>query len=448
MEPPLFFPQIQRTQPDMKTILISSLTIPPNRQRRQFNEAALDDLANSIQSKGLLHPLVLRDDHTTLVAGERRLRAITLLNDMGIRIKCDGTSVPLHSIPIITIGDLSDLDVREAELEENIIRKDLTWQERSVAVAALHNLRVDQLGEYDRWNNPEGRTVGATAEEVLGGSGGQFTKNIQEARIIAQHLDDPLVASANSQKEAIKVIKKKATREMTALLADLYSKQETKHEILHGDATEILPTLPSATFSVLCTDPPYGVDAHTFGDMADATHEYDDSFDNYTHLTGILAKESYRLCTKRAHAYVFCDIRHWSDLAEIFRGAGWNPWSVPIIWAKGNGMLPKPHHGPRRTYEAILFASKGDREVTGVHPDTIEGIRTLSTPAFGAEKPAALFRNLLQRSCLPGDHILDPFAGAGPIIPACNYLSLTATTIELSQEKHNHILTRLEETIE
>lgn len=110
-------------------------------------------------------------------------------------------------------------------------------------------------------------------------------------------------------------------------------------------------------------------------------------------------------------------------------------------------MLPRPEHGPRRCYEAVAFAIKGDKKTTGVAPDVISGISGIQAPRFGAEKPWQLYANLLRRSVHPGDRVLDPFSGAGPIIPAANSLMCVATTIELSLEKHHHQLTRTEECI-
>jgi len=107
-------------------------------------------------------------------------------------------------------------------------------------------------------------------------------------------------------------------------------------------------------------------------------------------------------------------------------------------------MLPKPDFGPRRTYEFILFANKGDKPVTAVYGDVI-GVPGLKQPRYGAEKPPALFEDLMRRSCRPGDRIWDAFVGAGPIFPAANRLSLQVVGTELSTEKYNFAKLRLAE---
>jgi site-specific DNA-methyltransferase (adenine-specific) len=79
----------------------------------------------------------------------------------------------------------------------------------------------------------------------------------------------------------------------------------------------------------------------------------------------------------------------------------------------------------------ILFAIKGKKRVTQIFPDVIS---VQSDPNLGhqAQKPVGIYKDLLRRSCRPGDSVLDPFAGTGTIYPACHELKLKATGIELS----------------
>ena len=98
----------------------------------------LTELMTSIGSHGLLQPLVVRYDEkgkASLVAGERRLRAIQDLWGIGGTFrKCDNSEVDEGLIPVVSLGELSALAAFEAELEENIRRADLTFQEEAVAV--------------------------------------------------------------------------------------------------------------------------------------------------------------------------------------------------------------------------------------------------------------------------------------------------------------------------
>jgi DNA modification methylase len=61
-----------------------------------------------------------------------------------------------------------------------------------------------------------------------------------------------------------------------------------------------------------------------------------------------------------------------------------------------------------------------------------------------AQKPVALYRELLSRSCLPGQLVLDPFCGSGPIFPAAHELKVRATGIELDQGSYGIAVKRVE----
>lgn len=103
---------------------IPTAVIRPNplQPRQHFDSAALEELASSIRARGLLQPIIVRrdaDGDYTLVAGERRLRAAELA----------GVSL----VPAI----LSNDDLLEVALEENLQREDLSPLEEAEALAAL-----------------------------------------------------------------------------------------------------------------------------------------------------------------------------------------------------------------------------------------------------------------------------------------------------------------------
>ena len=427
----------------MKTIPLSSLVIPENRQRRVFDEKKLQELANSIMSKGLLHPPVVRFDGEvyTLVAGERRTRAITSLASIDVGIQCNGESFPAGTLPITLLADLDPYSVREAELEENTIRDDLTWADRARAIAELNSFRADQAKDAGLPHSARD-----TASEILGreAQGSEISK-VTEAVIVTKHLHDPDVAAAKTQKEAIKIIKKKAEAAHRETLAASFNLAETPHQLHHTSAFSFAEELPSGAFDVILTDPPYGINADGFGSMAGTEHSYEDSADYAFDCYKLVAEQGFRVTKDKAHCYVFLDPRYWSEISFYFVSAGWNVWPTPLIWNKGNGMLPKPEHGPRRTYEMILFATKGDRKVLRVAPDVIT-CPLVQERDHGAQKPVLLYKDLLSRSALPGNSVLDFFAGSGTIFPASNALKLVATGSEINKEYYNLALSRINDS--
>lgn len=424
----------------MKLIPLESLVIPENRQRKEFPADRMRELKASITTKGLMHPPVVRDDGVTLVAGERRSRAIAALHAESIPFYCGGQLVPLNHIPTLPLSDLTPLALREAELEENIYRVDLTWQEKAAAVSSLHALRQEQSTAAGTFH-----TITDTATELTGAPArGSDITITHEAILLSQHLNDPEVAGAKTQKEAVKILRKKKETEHRAFLASHIDMSKIPHDIRCGSMTDILPLLPSESFDCILTDPPYGVNADAFGDMASTGHNYKDDWETAHALYKILAEEGFRVAKPEAHAYVFLDFARFPEVSLAFALAGWEVWPRALIWDKANGMLPRPEHGPRYTYETILFASKGNRKTLCVKSDIIH-IPGDGKLLHGAQKPVALYSDLLSRTCLPGDAVLDCFAGSGPIIPAATAAKLTATVIELIPENYNICLSRLNE---
>lgn len=113
--------------------------VEPNREqpRKNFDEDALLELAESIKQFGVLQPLLVqkRDDYYEIIAGERRWRAAKLAG--------------LKEVPVI-IKDFSDQEVVEIALIENIQREDLNAIEEAMAYKRLmeeFHLKQDEIAE-------------------------------------------------------------------------------------------------------------------------------------------------------------------------------------------------------------------------------------------------------------------------------------------------------------
>lgn len=433
----------------MKLLAISDLKIAPNRQRQEFDPEALMELTESIRDRGLLHAIVVREEGSDfyLVSGERRLRAIKDLFMLGDTLTYDGQIIPLDHIPTVTLGELSILDAEEAELDENLKRRDLSWQEHSEALLRLKRLREAQAAQAGLATP----SVADIALEVVGRSDGAYQDNIRKELLVAQHLDDPEVSKAKNVTEAFKILKKKeeqkdlATR--AAIVGTTYS--ASVHKCHNKDCLEWLAKeAPKGYYDVILTDPPYGMGADNFGDSGGGyltiTHQYDDSYESWKKLMEKWCGLAYEVAKPQAHAYVFCDIDRFHELKFFMEGAGWYVFRTPFIIEKvGSGRVPLPEHGPRRQWEMLLYAIKGKKPVTHIYPDVI---KTTADESFGhgAQKPVALYQNLLLRSARPGDRALDTFGGTGTLIPASQILQVEATVVEKDPVSYGICLKRLE----
>jgi hypothetical protein len=94
----------------LKIVLLNKVIVAENRQRKTFSEPQIEQLAESIRARGLLHAPVVRenpDGSFTLVAGERRLRATNDLHSFGQLYTHNGVVIPDGMIPYTTLGQLS-----------------------------------------------------------------------------------------------------------------------------------------------------------------------------------------------------------------------------------------------------------------------------------------------------------------------------------------------------
>ena len=120
----------------VREIEIARIRANPNQPRIQFDEEALDELAESIRQRGVLQPILLRPDGDDylIVAGERRWRA--------------AQRARLHAIPAI-VRDIDDSATAELALIENIQRQDLNPLEEAEGYRQLiqrHGHTQDDIG--------------------------------------------------------------------------------------------------------------------------------------------------------------------------------------------------------------------------------------------------------------------------------------------------------------
>lgn len=126
----------EKKEPDT---IVKITKIEPNREqpRKNFDEDALQELADSIKQFGLLQPILVQDRKTyyEIIAGERRWRAAKLAG--------------LKEVPVI-IRDYTEQEIVEISLIENIQREDLNPIEEALAYKRLlteFHLKQDEVAE-------------------------------------------------------------------------------------------------------------------------------------------------------------------------------------------------------------------------------------------------------------------------------------------------------------
>src|SRR6266568_3503925 len=121
----------------IKKLDVTDIEANPDQPRQHFDKEALEQLAASIKTYGILQPLVVtpRGKNYSIVAGERRWRAARLAG--------------LTHVPVI-VRTTKELEQLEIALVENVQRVDLSPLEQAVSIERLHeqfNLSYDDIAK-------------------------------------------------------------------------------------------------------------------------------------------------------------------------------------------------------------------------------------------------------------------------------------------------------------
>ncbi len=173
--------------------------------RTEFNQEALETLAQSIKEKGVLQPLLLRKKGKKyeIIAGERRWRAAKLAG--------------LESVPAV-IKDLTDSETLEIALIENLQRENLSAIEEAEGLSRLMN-------EYEYTQEVIAKVIGKSRSHIantlrLLSLPDEIKQMIKENKLSAGHART-LVGKDNALELAEKIIKEGlSVREAEALAAN------------------------------------------------------------------------------------------------------------------------------------------------------------------------------------------------------------------------------------
>lgn len=432
----------------MKLQALKSIRLTERQRSLDYENVAL--LKESILSKGLLHPIVVAsdpkaslEDDMILVAGLHRLEAMNQLHEEEKSFRCNGELILKGSFPTTLLSDLSPADLEEAQLEENIVRVPLSWQDRSEAITAIFELRASENPKItDQEMARKLKEKGDKRHEDV------VAREVRNAKILSKNLHKPQVAKARNATEALGIILREEEARIEAEIlrrrkeAQEESNQEEYIKVELGDLEEILPTLPAETFDLIIADLPYGIEADSGGFRKRTVqhHNYKDSKAYAQQLLKATLIEGFRVAKLRANLFFFSDIDLFPLFKEQALAMGWKPFRTPIIWRKSEseGLAPWGREGFRRTYEMIFFATKGSKGLLQSLVDVLDEKRvSRAERRFGPEKPIDLLKTLIECSTMPGDYVLDPCCGSGSTLAACRQTNRRAYGIELDEATYN-----------
>ncbi len=415
-----------------------------DRQRKIINTAGLKD---SIAIRGVLQPIIVHRD-LTLVAGERRLTASLELG--------------LPDIPCRFFEELDAFEAQVIELEENVKRSDLTWQDTTRAVVTLH--------EAYKQKDPAW-TQGKTAQllSMESSAVGRYLRvgeEISNPRILSMQSFETAFNHCKRQDErragdAVSEIMQVTQKVLPPTTASLAPQPKTSSE---GDQPELTlaPTTPAAgpppppilltsfqdwvqsyegaPFNFLHCDFPYGIDVFG-GTMGDASKgdAYVDTPDVYFALVDALADNLDKVLSISAHVMFWFSMEHHKATLEAF--ASRLPdivWQKhPLIWMKSDnvGIMPDPKRAPRRVYETCLLGTRGDRPL--VKPVSNAYSCPTNREHHPSTKPEPMLRHFMQMFVDNGTRMLDPTCGGGSALRAATAMG-AESVLGLEQDPEHH----------
>lgn len=441
-----------------------------NREKRQRSKIVSAGLAQSIRKRGIINPLIVRqlspEDEPysrglgfELIAGERRLRA--------------ADTIGLPEVPVRLFKSLNKIEAYEIELEENLQREELIWQDR---VKALETLHVMWRNLHESW------TAEQTAERLnLTGA------TVSQCLRVATAMHDPRIAGCNSYRAADEILSRRNQRAIDDAVSDIMDVAQEMNQprqalalgqtsgpgpspgldpaplpslVLPAPSPVLLksfldwaPSYSGPKFNLLHCDFPYGIDAFSGG--VGAQHSkvgYADTREIYIQLIECLGANISKLMSNSAHVIFWFSMGQYSLTLEKLKtcvpSIVWEDF--PLIWHKSDnvGMVPDPNRSPRRTYETALLGSIGDRKI--IKPVANSYAAPTDKSIHPSTKPIPMLKHFFQMFVDNGTKLLDPTCGSGSALRAANSLGAMLTQgLEIDPEyyaaanhaiKYDHIL--------
>ena len=209
----------------VKEIRLNDIEPNSTQPRKEFNDEKMAQLAQSIKQHGVVQPLIVQRDGTgyKIVAGERRWRAAKIAG--------------LKTVPVI-VRDLSDKQVMEIALIENLQREDLN----PIEEAEAYNKLIDDFGmTQEEISATVGKSRPAIANSLrLLSLQEKIRKLLIEGEITSGHGRALLAIEEKSLqfKAAEEIIRKQlSVRETELLVKGLKTKKKTKKK-KNDDAAE------------------------------------------------------------------------------------------------------------------------------------------------------------------------------------------------------------------
>jgi len=406
-------------------IQVSTIT---DAERIRADLGDIDSLATSIKRYGLIQPIVLGHlgDEITLIAGGRRLAALRRLS----------VTLLQHGVHFVWRDEVDAsedkrLRFKSMEIEENVKRKDLSWQEQVEGKRQLLQIMQAIHGVAKpgpTFKDEKGFGTNRLAA-MLGDSSANTSRDLQLAEAMAQI---PGLRNAETKAQAFTQLK---------ILGSVVSMHRNatpnlpgveKSWILHEDDFRKGGFIGSDSVDLIWTDLPYGADLQNMSLKSSAGASFDDTKGTALDLLLPIAHESFRVLRNDRYA-VFCfgfDI--YPELVKCLQIEGFNVALVPFIWLKNTKSTENPLSMYSNAYEPLLVARKGSPVFLIPGQSNVVNIPVVQDRLQVVQKPTDLIKKFLRDMVTPGSTVVDWCAGTGSTGVACHELGMRSILFEKS----------------
>lgn len=395
--------EILKTTEELKLINIDEL-IPYANNARTHSKDQINKLRSSLREFGFINPILIDKDYNIL-AGHGRVMAA---REEGIK-----------EVPCVLVEHLTEAQKKAYILADNRLAMDAGWDDEMLA------LELENLKELDF----DMDLTGFDAAEI-----DELFSNIHDKDV----QDDDFDVDA-------------------ALAEEPISKQGDiwllgRHRLICGDSTkaEIYEKLMEGKKANLCvTDPPYNVN-YTAGSENERKIKNDNMEDkNFYEFLLASFKNIFNSLDDGAAAYIFHADTEGLNFRKAFKDAGFHLANV-CIWAKQSLVLGRSDY--QWQHEPILYGWKptgkhrwyADRKQTTIWNFD----RPTKSELHPTMKPVPLVAYPIQNSSMSNCIILEPFAGSGSTLIACEQIGRICYAIELDEKYADVIVKRYIEYVD
>ena len=366
----------------------------------------IDGLCTSIKRYGLIQPIVLGHlgDEVTLIAGGRRLAALRRLH---------GNLQLIHGVHFVwkdevDKGEDKKLRFKSMEIEENVKRKDLSWQEQVEGKRQLLQIMQQLHGvakSGPSYKDEKGFGTNRLAA-MLGEAQSNTSRDLQLAEALQQI---PGLKNADTKAQAYSQLK---------ILGSVLSMKRTATTVVGAVKTwELVETdfrqntLSNESADLIWTDLPYGSDITNMSLKSSNGATFDDTLESTLPLLDDIARESFRVLRKDRFA-VFCfGFIIYPALVAALENSGFDVALVPFIWSKNTKSGENPLSMYSNCYEPLLVARKGSPVFMVPGQGNLITIPVVQDRLQIVQKPVALVEKFIRDMTSEDATIIDFCAG-------------------------------------